>query len=68
MPSSERSVSKKPLTDRLWYWLAATIPCGAGWMLDGRWSWQRRFGEWWLPRWGGAFYYYQKPWFKGPID
>lgn len=55
------------LTDRLWDWLARTIPTGAGWMLYGRWSWQRRIGAWWLSRWGGAFYY-QKPWFRGPED
>lgn len=60
-------MASKPTSERLWDWLGRTIPSGTGWALYGRWSWQRRFGAWWLSWWGWAFFY-SRPWRPGSFD
>ena len=65
--TEERFVSNRPRNERFYWWLTVFIPCGARWMLDGRWNWQRRLGAWWLAWWGWAFCY-SKPWRPGSFD
>lgn len=67
MSGQASNTPKRSLNERFYWWITGLIPCGARWMLNGRWHWQRRFGAWWLQWWGWAFYY-AKPWRPGSFD